>query len=245
MTFEQATSIIAEEGEYGNPTLEGEEYNRDSRRERIKEAASSLGDYVYESLMENDLFGDERLFKQAHIKHIARAMAVAMMAQYRHDNIEIPSRCTTPMREELCNWLIQRRIGGVWETVSRHLNEADAMSIFHILLMDAQQDHNVIVVAPDGKIHAQGLPYDGKTNEEQRWVLQRLFDNVWRPIGWPDDEDDALDMLNRARQEYPKDADHNLRVLKPDGKVYAFTNYGSGPCVLCGSGVVGKTSIAA
>jgi hypothetical protein len=85
MYFDQATSAISSEGAYGDHDLPHEAFAIDDRRKRIKDAADDLGDYVYETLLDMGLFGDGKLFGQEHIEHVARMIAVGMMAQYEHD----------------------------------------------------------------------------------------------------------------------------------------------------------------
>lgn len=85
MYFDAAAMIISEVGGHGDTKLKGVAYDRDDRRVRIEGAAARLFDFVYEDLRDHGEFGPDKLFQQKHLARIKQMIAVAMMAQFEHD----------------------------------------------------------------------------------------------------------------------------------------------------------------
>ena len=83
--FDTATMTISEIGGYGDYELPTDEFARDDRGKRIDRAAGALCDWTYEHLLDAGELGDEGIFKQAHLPRIQRMVAIAMMAQFEHD----------------------------------------------------------------------------------------------------------------------------------------------------------------
>ena len=89
MYFSSAVMIISEIGAHGDHELSGADFNHDDRSKRIRGAAESLCDFVYEYLVDSGYVGDfaknNIKFEQEHLPIIAGMIAVGMMAQFEHD----------------------------------------------------------------------------------------------------------------------------------------------------------------
>ena len=93
--FNYATMVISEECAHGDYELPADEFRRDDRWKRIDSAASSLCDWAFEYLLETEGFEGFRenpgTFKHEHLPRICKMLAIAMMAQFEHDQ-EMESR---------------------------------------------------------------------------------------------------------------------------------------------------------
>jgi hypothetical protein len=86
--FDEATRTIAETGGHGDFKLPNDQFDVDDREKRIVAADASLRDWIWEYLMKtagNGEPGDLGIFRRDHLPRIQRMVAIAMMAQFEHD----------------------------------------------------------------------------------------------------------------------------------------------------------------